>query len=311
VDEHEARQLLVAAEDWTRSYQWGEALEVLRPLYAARVLQGAEHGRVAYLIGLATLWGEGAPTAEPYLREAIDAGDAATREAAETLLSRSLHEEVADLAIQDGGGIRPDEAATVLSTADELLRANDWDHAQGYYTALYNAKDLPDTYRYAGALGIGRCESARGNYDTAIPYLQYVIDNDPALKGAAEAQLQETHSQQAALTMASDGGDAGEYKELRQAAITAVSGHVFDTAYRYYEAIAEGPSISAPERAWGALGMGWVEFTRGEVDQARGHLMWAERDGTAKTVAGARRALGWIEHTEAAEQILEELLGWD
>ena len=132
------------------------------------------------------------------LREAIATGDEATRELAETALSQILHQEVADVAIQDGEGIDPDECPAVLEAADEAYHASNWDLAQSSYQALYGGRRVPDNYRYAGALGLGRCEAYRGNYDVGAscsqPWLTSTRPSSSSTNSrACDAELAQEH----------------------------------------------------------------------------------------------------------------------
>src|SRR5262245_26781366 len=244
MDVDEARTVLATARVHVGLYEWGDALALLRPLHEAALLQGHEQGEVAYLLGVTVGAGGDWQGCEPLLREAVDTGDADIRDKAETALSQLLHQEVADLAIQDGGGIHPDECRTVLAAADEALHANNWDLAQSNYQALYGGRLVPDNYRYAGALGLGRCEAYRGNYDVGAQYAGYVAKNDPNLQVDANNLLEWIKNQRAGLAAADDGGSPDELKELKQAGMRALSMRDYDHAFTCFEAIAKGPTIA-------------------------------------------------------------------
>ena len=263
--------------------------------------------RSPYLLGVTMRAGGDWQGGETLLREAVATGDAATRDLAETALSQILHQEVADLAIQDGGGIRPDECPIVLAAADEAYFARNWDLAQSNYQALYGGRMVPDNYRYAGALGLGRCEAYRGNYDVGAQYAEYVRENDPNLEVDATNLLEWITGQRAGLAAAVDGGTPDELKELKQAAVEALSRRDYDHAFTFYEAIANGPTISPVDRAIGYVGIGWVQWHRGEDDQARANMQIGVRDGRPELVAIAERLLAALAREQKAEQLIEEL----
>ena len=307
MDVDEARTVVEAARLHIWRSEWADALGLLRPLHSAAVLQGHEQGAVAYLLGIAIGAGGDWQGCEPLLREAIAAGDAETKELAETALSQILHQEVANLAIQDGEGIDPDECPVVLAAADEAYHARNWDLAQSSYQALYGGRRVPDNYRYAGALGLGRCEAYRGNYDVGAQYAQYVVENDPNLEVDAANLLEWIKGQRAADAAAADGGTPDELNELKPAAVQALNGRDYDHAFTFYEAIAKGPTISPVDRALGYLGMGWIQWHRGEDDEARVNMQIAAREGSAETAATAEDLLTALAREQKAEQLVDQL----
>jgi hypothetical protein len=307
MDVDEARTVVEAARLHVWRFEWGDALGLLRPLHSAAVLQGHEQGEVAYLLGITVGAGGDWQGCEPLLREAIATGDAATRELAETALSQILHQEVADLAIQDGGGIDPDECPAVLAAADEAYHLRNWDLAQSNYQALYGGRRVPDNYRYAGALGLGRCEAYRGNYDVGAQYAEYVVENDPNLKAAAADLLEWIKTQRAAVAAVADGGTPDELKELKPAAVQCLNTRDYDHAFAIYEAIANGPTIAPVDRAIGYLGMGWVQWHRGEDAEARANMLIAARDGSSETTSTANELIAALAREQKAEQLIEQL----
>jgi hypothetical protein len=307
MDANEARTVVEAARLHVSRYEWGDALGLLRPLHGAAVLQGYEQGAVAYLLGITMGAGGDWQGCEPLLREAIATGDAETRELAETALSQILHQEVADLAIQDGEGIDPDECPAVLAAADEAFHTRNWDLAQSNYQALYGGRRVPENYRYAGALGLGRCEAYRGNYDVGAQYAEYVVENDPNLEVDAANLLEWIKGQRAAVAAVADGATPDELKELKPAAVQALNARDYDHAFAIYEAIANGPTIAPVDRAIGYLGMGWVQWHRGEDDEARANMRIAARDGSSETAATAEELLAALAREQRAEQLIEQL----
>ena len=307
MDVDEARTVVEAASLHVWQSQWGDALGLLRPLHGAAVLQGHEQGEVAYLLGITVGAGGDWQGAESLLREAIAIGDEATRELAETALSQILQQEVADVAIQDGEGIDPDECPAVLAAADEAYHASNWDLAQSSYQALYGGRRVPDNYRYAGALGLGRCEAYRGNYDVGAQYAAYVVENDPNLAVDAANLLEWIKGQRTAVAAVADGATPDELKKLKQAADQALESRDYDHAFAFYAAIASGPTISPVDRAIGYLGMAWVQWHRGEDDEARANMRIAARDGSSETAMTAEELLAALNNEHKAEQLIDQL----
>jgi hypothetical protein len=307
MDVDEARTVLSAGRIHVALAEWGDALHLLRPLHAAAVLQGHEQGEAAYLLGVTLQAGGDWDGGEALLREAVDTGAPDIRDKAETALSGLLHQEVANLAIQDGGGIRPDECPAVLAAADEAYWAKNWDLAQSNYQALYGGHFVPDNYRYAGALGLGRCEAYRGNYDVGAQYAEYVVQNDPNLQVDATNLLEWIKAERAGLAAAADGGSIDELNVLRRAADEALSRRDYDHAYTMYEAIANGPTIAPIDRAIGWVGMGWVHWHRGDIDQARVALRIGAQDGRPNTAELAGKILAALDQNQKAEHLIDEL----
>ena len=307
MDVNEARSVVEAASLHVWQSEWGDALRLLRPLHGAAVLQGHEQGEAAYLLGITVGAGGDWNGAELLLREAIAIGDEATRELAEAALSQILHQEVAELAIQDGEGIDADECPAVLAAADEAYHASDWDLAQSRYQALYAGRRVPDNYRFAGALGLGRCEAYRGNHEAGAQYAAYVVENDPNLAVDAANLLEWIKVQRAAVAAVADGATPDELKKLRQAAEQALEARDYDHAFTFYEAIADGPTISPVDRAIGHLGMAWVQWYRGEDDEARTNMRIAARDGSAETAMIAEDLLAALAEKHKAEQLIDQL----